>query len=104
VESFDYDIKHSLGVLFAVRGIFDRRKCLADCYAALFSTGGASFPQQRLYFAPDLQGQGAFRGKFLGKPGVVAGAVEAALQFEAISAGAGGGVGTPVNPASPCSR
>jgi hypothetical protein len=26
------------------------------------STGGAFLPQQRLYFSPDLQGQGALRG------------------------------------------
>jgi hypothetical protein len=48
--------------------------------AARFSTGGTSFPQQRLNFWPDLQGQGAFRGVF--RIGVAV--VGAGLQFEAI--------------------
>jgi len=33
------------------------------CQAASVSTGGAFLPQHRLYFWPDLHGQGALRGK-----------------------------------------
>jgi hypothetical protein len=35
----------------------------------LFRTGGASFPQQRLYFWPELQGHWAFRGVNFGAAG-----------------------------------
>ena len=50
-------------------------------YAALFRTGGASFPQQRLYFVPEPQGHWAFRGIWAGR-GDVGGAGAAGLQNE----------------------
>jgi hypothetical protein len=64
---------HTSGVLLLVRGRVRRVKA---GYAAGFRAAAAGPPQHFLYFAPDLQGQGAFRGIFLlttGADGVATG-------------------------------
>src|SRR5438309_1243545 len=48
----------------------------AATFTAVFKTGGASFPQQRLCFLPELQGQNALRGVDFG----LSDAVSAGLQ------------------------
>ena len=70
-----------------MRRILDPEKRGFGAYAAGFRTGAAGPPQHFLYFAPDLQGQGAFRGIFL----VTGGVVGAGLQNEAAAGAAGAG-------------
>jgi len=76
ILSYSIRIRASDGYLFdpdSSKRHFGRRSCLAVEFwplktgqAALFRAGGASFPQQRLNFWPDLQGQRALRGVIRG--------------------------------------
>jgi len=56
----------SCGVGIAVREDFGGEKAYAARSSAGLAADTAGFPQQRLYFRPELQGHGAFRGASFG--------------------------------------